>query len=154
MEKTPVSFTGAHSQKSYDEQGHFDWHPDGRRYEYGTRAQFDFGGLAEALQWLNSLGKENIFKRIQTFSREAATAIQDSRKFELASPLSDSERSGIVVVRLPAGNVGTQISQKLIREDRILVSPLEDPRNLRLSLHFFNTWKEFETLMSRLDYYC
>lgn len=154
LEKTPVSFTGAHSQKSYDEQGHFEWHSDGRRYEYGTRAQFNFGGFAEALRWLDSLGTENIFKRIQTFSLEAATAIRNSKKFELASPLSDSERSGIVVVRLPAGSLAAQVSQKLIEEDRILVSPLEDPRNLRLSLHFFNTWKEFERLMSRLDHHC
>ena len=154
LEKTPVSFTGAHSQKSYDEHGHFEWHPDGRRYEYGTRAQFNFGGFAEALRWLNTLGTESISKRIQTFSREAATAIRNSKKFELASPLSDSERSGIVVARLPASSLAAQVSQKLIEEDRILVSPLEDPRNLRLSLHFFNTWKEFETFMARLDRYC
>lgn len=154
LEKTPVSFTGAHSQKSYDEHGHFEWHPDGRRYEYGTRAQFNFGGFAEALRWLDSLGTETIFKRIQAFALEAATAIRNSKRFELASPLSDSERSGIVVVRLPVGSQAAQVSQKLIGEDRILVSPLEDPRNLRLSLHFFNTWKEFERLMSRLDHHC
>jgi selenocysteine lyase/cysteine desulfurase len=151
---TPVSFTGAHSSQSYDDQGNLEWHPDGRRYEYGTRAQFNFGGFAEALRWLDSLGMERIFKRIESLSLEAATFIRKSRKFELASSLSDSERSGIVVVRLPVGRLGTQISQKLNEEDRILVSPLEDPRNLRLSLHFFNTWNEFETLMSRLDHYC
>jgi L-cysteine/cystine lyase len=154
LEKTPVSFTGAHSQKSYDEHGHFEWHSDGRRYEYGTRAQFNFGGFAEALRWLDSLGTGKIFDRVQRLSLEAAKAIARSKKFELASPLSNLERSGIVVVRLPAGSSATDASKRLINEDRILVSPLEDPRNVRLSLHFFNTWKEFETLMSQLDHYC
>jgi selenocysteine lyase/cysteine desulfurase len=154
LEKTPVSFTGAHSQKSYDEHGNVEWHPDGRRYEYGTRAQFNFGGFAEALRWLDSLGTERIFDRVQRLSLEAAKAIVRSKKFALASPLSDSERSGIVVVRLPEGRTAMDVSQRLMKEDRILVSPLEDPRNLRVSLHFFNTWKEFERLMSQLNHYC
>ncbi|MBM3801067.1 MAG: aminotransferase class V-fold PLP-dependent enzyme [Acidimicrobiia bacterium] len=154
LEKTPVSYTGAHSQKSYDEEGHLEWHPDGRRFEYGTRAQFNFGGFAEALRWLESIGTDEIFDRIQRLSLQAGMVIRSSKKFELASPLSDSERSGIVVVRLPAGSSGEEVFQKLAQLDRIVVSPLEDPRNLRISLHFFNTWKEFETLMSRLDHYC
>jgi len=154
LDSTPVSFTGAHSHKFYDDQGRFEWHPDGRRYEYGTRAQFNFGGFAEAMRWLEDLGMARVYARIQELSLEAATAIRNSKKFELVSPLGDAERSGIVVLRLPKGSLGTAVHQRLDREDRILVSPLEDPRHLRVSLHFFNTRNEFATLLSRLEEYC
>jgi aspartate aminotransferase/aminotransferase len=93
--------------------------------------------------------------QIESYRRKRGIVLDMlSKKFELASPLSDPERSGIVVVRLPAGRSAMTVSQQLIKEDHILVSPLEDPRNLRLSVHFFNTWKEFETLMSQLNHYC
>jgi selenocysteine lyase/cysteine desulfurase len=51
LEKTPVSFTGAHSQKSYDEQGHFEWHPDGRRVVFFFSARPRTFADVEILQW-------------------------------------------------------------------------------------------------------
>ena len=86
-------------------------------------------------------------------SLRAGAAIKGSGKFELVSP-ADGSRSAIVVVRLPKGASAAAIGTKLDEEDRILVSPLENPRDLRVSLHFYNTWTEFEALMSRLDHYC
>ena len=58
------------------------------------------------------------------------------------------------MLRLSQGHAAREISAKLANSDHILVSPLDHPRDLRVCLHFFNTWGEFETLMSRLDTYC
>ena len=153
LEHTPVTFTGAHSQDSSDSEGHYRWHPDGRRYEFGTRSQHDFGGLAEALRWRQGLGPERIFERIQEMSLRAGEAIQASKKFTLVSPLAQGERSGIIVLRLPEGASATAVAAKLEANDRIVVSPLENPRDLRVSFHFHNTWSEFELLMDRVARY-
>ena len=151
---TPVSWTGAHSQTSHDDKGNFEWHPSARRYEFGTRAQAVFGGFAEALRWMRSLGRQNIHDRVAALSRRASRKIQKSGKFGLVSPSDEMSANGVVVLRLPQGHDAQEISAKLARSDHILVSSLPHPRDLRVCLHFFNTWGEFETLMSRLDTYC
>ena len=152
LDGTPVSFTGAHSHESFDDQGHFRWHGDGRRYEYGTRDQANFGGFAAALRWLKDIGWDKIYGRVKEQSLEVARRIEDSKKFKLVSPADDS-RTGLVVLRLPEGCLGQDVYQKLNR-DSIHVSSLENPRDLRISMHFFNTMDEFETLMQRLEAHC
>ena len=154
LAETPVTFTGAHGTKSYDAEGHFEWQPDARRYEFGTRTQAVFGGFAEALRWLDAIGWGRIHQRIKEQFFRAANRIKDSKKFSLVSPWDQDSRSGIVVLRLPEGYTGQNLYETLLNRDRILLSPLEQPRDLRISLHFFNTWDEFEALMQRLESYC
>jgi L-cysteine/cystine lyase len=154
LAKTPVSYTGAHSEESADSDGHYAWHPDSRRFEYGTRDQANFGGLAEALRWRESIGLSKTYDRIQDLSLRASRAVEQSGKFGLVSPTADGERSGIVVIRLPAGIEAAAVAKKLESDDRIVTSPLENPRDLRASLHFHNTWAEFEALLDRLHRYC
>ncbi len=154
LETTPVSWTGAHSYLSLDDEGEYEWHPNGRRYEFGTRSQAVFGGFAEALRWLDHIGWDKIYQRISELSGSAAQIVKESKKFELVSPLDRESRSGVFVLKLPAGFSGIEVYNKLAEADRILVSPLDEPRDLRVCLHFFNTMEEFETLMARLDQYC
>ena len=154
LEATPVSWTGAHSYLSLDDEGQYEWHPNGRRYEFGTRSQAVFGGFAEALRWLDHIGWDKIYQRISDLSGQAAQIVKESKKFELVSPPDKESRSGVFVLKLPEGSSGLEVYNKLAEVDRILVSPLDKPRDLRVCLHFFNTMEEFETLMARLDQYC
>lgn len=154
LESTPVSWTGAHAQHSVDHEGNFDWKPDARRYEFATRSLAVFGGLAEALRWLEAIGWDKIHQRISALSRHAVESIKQSRKFQLVSPGEDASRNGIVVLKMPNGFIGREIYEKLGSRDHILVSPLQDPGNLRICIHFFNTEKEIDTLLTRLDAVC
>ncbi len=154
LETTPVSWTGAHSYLSLDDHGEYEWYPSGRRYEFGTRSQAVFGGFAESLRWLDQVGWDRIYERISELSGKAAQIVKKSERFELVSPLNHESRSGLFVLKLPEGSSGLEIYNKLAEADRILVSPLDNPRDLRVCLHFFNTMEEFETLMARLDHYC
>lgn len=149
-EQTPVSYTGAHAHQTLDAAGHHIWHPDSRRYEYGTRAQFNFGGFAEAARWFESLGADQVYARIQELSLRVSRAIEETGRLQLVSS-AGADRSGIVVVRLPEGQSAKEVSRRLLERDRILVSPLENPRELRLSVHFFNTWPELERTLERLS---
>ena len=151
LESTPVDWTGANAQASMDEDGGFAWHPDARRFEFATRFQAGFGGWAESLAWLKSLGWPRIHGRVLELSGHAVRQIQASRRLRLASPAAEAERNGIVVVRLPEGFTASACYDRLREEDGMLVSPAGRPRDLRVCLHFYNTRLEFDRLLERLE---
>lgn len=154
LEKTSVSWTGAHSQESIEDDGQYEWYPNGRRFEFGTRALAVFGGFAEALRWFEDLGWDRIHRRTAELSRETATWIQDSKLFQLVSPMTSESRSGVVTLRLPDGFLGMDFYERLAEKDGIVVAPLEHPRDIRVCVHFFNTWEEIEKLGIKLNEYC
>ena len=154
LDSTSVSWTGAHAQAEMNAEGDFKWHPDARRYELATRNQAGFGGWAESLRWLDSIGWENIHARVSQLSAYASEAIQKSAKFSLVSPSESSRQNGIVVLRLPNGFKGIDLYHRLREKDDMLVSPVDHPRDLRVCLHFFNTESEFDALLGRLEVYC
>ncbi len=154
LDATPVSWTGAHAQAEMGAEGDFAWHPDARRYEFATRNQSGFGGWAESLRWLDSLGWEKVHVRVSRISAHASDAIQKSEKFELVSPSESTRQNGIVVLRLPVGFKGLEFYHRLREQDDMLVSPVDHPRDLRVCLHFFNMESEFDALLERLEAYC
>jgi L-cysteine/cystine lyase len=153
IETTPPSWTGSNAQSSMDEDGAFTWQPDARRYEFATRFQAGFGGWVEALQWLGSLGWDRIHQRIRELAAHASATVAHSRRLQLVSPSEREQQNGIVVVRLPAGPTALDAYTRLREEDRMLVSPVSHPQDLRVCLHFYNTEAEFDQLLSRLEYY-
>lgn len=56
LDRTPVSWTGAHAEEAVSAEAGVTWHPNARRYEFATRNQAGFGGWAESLRWLDALG--------------------------------------------------------------------------------------------------
>jgi len=154
LNTTPVSWTGAHSQVVIEDDGQYEWHPDGRRYEFGTRALPVFGGFAEALRWLENVGWDRIHRRTADLSLRFSEWVRDSRLFQLISPLEDESRSGVVSLRLPEGFLGMDFFERLAEQDGIVVAPLEHPRDIRVCVHFFNTWEEIERLGDKLNEYC
>lgn len=151
---TPVSWTGAHSQVTIEDDGEYEWHPDGRRYEFGTRALPVFGGFAEALRWLDNVGWDRILTRTADLSMRFSEWVRDSKRFQLISPLEDGSRSGVVSLRLPEGFLGMDFYERLAEQDGIVVAPLEHPRDIRVCVHFFNTWEEIDRLGVKLNEYC
>lgn len=151
LESTPVSWTGSNAQASMDDNGNFAWHPDARRFEFATRFQAGFGGWAESLFWLRSLGWAGIHARNVELSGHAVEGIRASRRLGLVSPAAEAERNGIVVVRLPEGLTAAACYDRLREEDGMLVSTTGRPRDLRVCLHFYNTRLEFDRLLERLE---
>lgn len=151
---TAVSWTGSGAQASMDEEGHFEWQPDARRFEFATRFLAGMGGWHTALQWLAQLGWPRVRVRIAQLAAYAGDAIRRQSGLELISPTDPTQRNGIVVLRLPAGFKATDLYDRLRQQDRILVSPVSQPRDLRVCLHFFNTEAEVDRLLARLKVYC
>jgi len=151
---TPVSWTGSGAQASMDEEGHSEWQPDARRFEFSTRFLAGIGGWHTSLQWFAQLGWPRVRERMAQLSAYASEQIPRQPRLELISPADASLRNGIVVLRLPPGHKGTDLYDRLRTNDRILVSPVSQPRDLRVCLHFFNTEAEIDRLLARLRAYC
>ena len=151
LERTPVSWTGAHGTVRYDETGVLEWMPSARRFEFGTRAQAVFGGFAEALRWHEAMGWERLLARTAAQSAQALDRLVRSPVLRPVTPAADGERSALLVARLPEGRMtGAQVYAALA-DERMLVSPLDDPRDLRLCLAAFNTMDEFERVVARIE---
>jgi len=154
LNKTLPSWIGSHSHSTMDYEGNFTWKPDASRFEFGTRALADFAGFNRALMWLQKIGYKKIYDRIDYLIRYALEKVNKNNTFQVVSPESEGERSGILVLRLPRGIKAGEIYDKLAKNDHILTSPLKREQDIRVCLHFFNTEEEFDILMEKLEEYC
>ena len=79
--------------------------------------------------------------------------MQASKHLAMTSPTAAEARNGIVVVRLPAACKATAAYETLQQENRMLLSPVTHPQDIRLSVHFFNLPQEIAAVIDRLDRY-
>ena len=147
LDEVRLSWAGAHSHESMDYEGRYTLLPSAARYEFGTRALADFHGFGRAVAWMEEIGFERIFARIRDLVHHAVEAVARSGALQLASPEDPADRSGILVVRLPAGCDPNELYRSLGVEERILGSPVRGERDFRLSIHFFNTREEIEAAL-------
>jgi selenocysteine lyase/cysteine desulfurase len=153
LDETLLSWNGAHSHATMDYEGHYELKPDASRFEFGTRALADFAGFDRALTWMETVGLERIYQRIQDLVEFAIERTQKSPELEIASPTTREDRSGIFVLRLPEGVDANEVYQKLSSEKRILTSPVRRERDLRIAIHFFNTEDEIEQAFQAIEAY-
>jgi len=101
----------------------------------------------------DELGWDRIHARIVELAGFAAQAVQASKHLAMTSPTAAEARNGIVVVRLPAACKATAAYETLQQENRMLLSPVTHPQDIRLSVHFFNLPQEIAAVIDRLDRY-
>jgi len=125
---------------------------DASRFEFTT---LHFGaalGLAEAVEEINEIGIEKVWKHDIGL---ADLIIEGSRRMgiEVASPTTEDERSAIVSLRLPNGISSKEISRRLQNEHSIIVTSRAGL--LRVSPHIDNDARDvsalFEALSSLLE---
>jgi L-cysteine/cystine lyase len=153
LDETLLSWTGAHSHVVMNYEGHYELKPDASRFEFGTRALADFAGFDRALTWMETVGLERVFKRIQDLVGFAIERASKSPNLGIASPTTAEDRSGIFVLRLPEGVDATEIYRGLSSEKQILTSPVRREGDLRLAIHFFNTEDEIEQTFQATEAY-
>jgi selenocysteine lyase/cysteine desulfurase len=122
---------------------------DASRFEYTT---IHFGaalGLAAAVEEINEIGIEEVWRHDLAL---ADLVIDGARLLgiEVVSPLSDSERSAIVSLRLPEGVSSEEISRRLQDEYSILVTSRAGL--LRVSSHIDNTEGDIQSLLEALKH--
>ena len=120
---------------------------DASRFEYTT---IHFGaalGLAAAIDELVGIGMEEVWRHDLELVDSIVEGIS-GLGIDIVSPLSDSERSAIVSLRLPSGNSSIEVAERLQSEYSILVTSRSGL--LRVSPHVDNNLEEIESLVSAL----
>ena len=153
LNETKLTWTGSHSHSSMDQKGNYELLPEARRFEFGTRALATFSGFHEAVKWCESFGIKRILNRIDDL---VVYAIKDwtKRGFNITSPTSKDQRSGVLVIELPTGCNGWDIYDTLRLKESTFTSPVDAPNDLRVAIHFFNTRSEIKKTFDIIESYC
>ena len=154
LDEVRLSWAGSHSHSSMDYEGAYTLLPSAARYEFGTRALADFAGFARAVQWMEDIGLARIEERIQSLVDHAIEVVDRTDGLDVSSPRARPDRSGVFVLELPEGCDATQLYNDLREDDGILASPVRQPRDFRLSLHFFNTRNEIDAAVAAMAARC
>lgn len=154
LDDVRLSWAGSHSHATMDYEGNYTLLPSAARYEFGTRALADFAGFARAVEWMESVGLERIDDRIQSLVDHAIEAVDGTDGLSMTSPRTRPDRSGVFVLKLPAGCDATGLYNDLRESADILASPVRQPRDFRLSLHFFNTRDEIDAAVAAISERC
>ena len=154
LDDVQLSWAGSHSHDTMDYEGSYTLLPSAARYEFGTRALADFAGFARAVDWMEQIGLERIHNRIQSLVDHAIEAVDATNALSLTSPRTRSDRSGVFVLKLPEGCDATDLYNELRDDAGILASPVRQPRDFRLSIHFFNTRDEIDTAIDAISERC
>tara|TARA_Y100000814_G_scaffold174081_1_gene127223 strand:- start:52 stop:558 length:507 start_codon:yes stop_codon:yes gene_type:complete len=151
LDQIQLSWAGSHSHESMDYEGSYSLLPSAARYEFGTRALAEFAGFHTAIEWMEDLGWDRIYTRIQDLVSHAIERTHQSEILEVVSPEAESERSGVFVLRLPESMDATNVYERLGADSHILTSPVRRERDLRLAIHFFNTVEEIDSALEAIE---
>ena len=154
LDQTLMSWSGAHSHSTMDYEGNYELLPSAARFEFGTRALATFAGFDRAVTWMEDIGMERILGRINRLVAYAIERTQEYPRLAISSPVSPEERSGVFVVKLPAGCDALDMYNTLRTDAGILASPVKWDRDFRLSIHFFNTTDEIDETLAALNARC
>jgi len=146
MEPLVVGWFGTQDPFNFD-RSELRLRTDARRFETGTytlpQAWTASGGLSIILE----VGVDQIRERNQELTR-AIIARADDIGMDLLSPSTDSQRGGLVRVRVPGGgDAAERVLHALFERDVVL-----DKRgdSLRISPHFFNSEDDIERCFTEL----
>lgn len=113
--------------------------PDARRFEPGSFNTVGIAALGASLELLLSVGVERIWERVRRLT-EGVIEAAGRAGYEVLSPRSPDERSGIVTFRVPG--VPAQALWKALLSRNAVCSPRLG--GIRVSPHFYNTADEID----------
>ncbi len=154
LDDVQLSWAGSHSHATMDYEGNYTLLPSAARYEFGTRALADFAGFGRAVAWMEQIGLERVEDRIQSLVDHAIEAVDATNGLAMTSPRTRPDRSGVFVLKLPEGCDATALYNDLRDNAGILASPVRQPRDFRLSIHFFNTRDEIDAAIAAISERC
>ena len=154
LDDVQLSWAGSHSHATMDYDGGYTLLPSAARYEFGTRALADFAGFGRAVDWMEQIGLERVEDRIQSLVEHAIEAVDATNGLAMTSPRTRPDRSGVFVLKLPDECDATTLYNDLRDNAGVLASPVRQPRDFRLSIHFFNTRDEIDAAIAAISERC
>lgn len=146
LEPTTVGWFGTKEPFEFDRSG-LNLRDDARRFETGTYTLPQAWTAAEGLKMILEVGVDTIRARNQELSRLIIEE-GDRAGLDLLSPREDTDRGGLVRLRVPGGvDKAKEVLHALFAENVVL-----DQRGdaLRISPHFFNDERDIATCFRAL----
>lgn len=121
--------------------------PTARRFEYAAYNLAGIFGFNAALELLLGIGIEQIQERVLALT-DRLVALLNKRGFEILSPRSEGEASGIVTFRYLDRKVDYPALAKDLKRKGVVLSARGG--GLRAAPHFYNNEEDLEKLMEAL----
>ena len=136
---------GAYSAGEFDlAKGTLEFAPSAQRYEYGTVSIPLRFGLGAAMNFLQKIGMENIWKRDQSLSTRLFNGLKSIPYISVLSPESSTERSALVTFKhekVPYGDLQRRLDTYKLRTRGVGEGGVNA---LRISTHLYNTPEEVD----------
>jgi len=141
-------FVGAYSDNGFDFlKGTFAFHQSAQRYEYGTVSIPLRVGLGAALNFVHTIGIENVWKRDQSLSTRLMEGLKEIKSVKVLSPADPRMRSAMVTFMhdtLPYPKLQEHLNTYQLRTRSVSEGGLAA---LRLSTHIYNSFEEVERVL-------
>jgi cysteine desulfurase / selenocysteine lyase len=138
-------FIGAYSDEWWDFDKGLKYHSTAQRYEYGTYNVPLMHGLGVAVDFLDSIGLNEYYKRSHTLASDVIGSLSGIPNVEILTPSHPEEFGSIVTVRLK--NIDTADLQKFLTDRFRLRTRFVAEAGLnalRISIHIYNSRDEVD----------
>ncbi|MEX1139557.1 MAG: aminotransferase class V-fold PLP-dependent enzyme [Bacteroidota bacterium] len=146
-----AKFVGAYSDNGFDfQKGELKFHPSAQRYEYGTVSVPLRVGFGAALNFLNRIGMENVWKRDKQLSGYLYEQLSGLSDIRVLSPAMDSERSAMITfqhVTIPYLEMQAHLNTYKLRTRGVAEGGVN---GLRISCHIYNNHEEIDRMVEGL----
>jgi len=143
-----ATFIGAYSDKGFDfQKGTLDLHPTAQRYEYGTVSIPLRVGLGAAINFIQRIGIENVWRRDKALSTYLFEKLQTIPFVDVLSPAGETERSAMVTFahqKVPYLELQTHLNTYKLRTRGVGEGNVNA---LRISCHIYNSFAELDRLI-------
>ncbi len=143
---------------AYSNTGHFDMvtgevhlNPTAQRYEYGTVSTPLFVGLGASIEFLLSIGMENVWGRVHAMGTALKKGLNDLG-VEVLSPQHPDEQSSIITFRMKNVDRG-DLQSFLWEEYKLRTRGIYEGglNGIRISLHIYNSFNEVDKVLAAVD---
>ena len=148
LDTVRATSVGAYSTGEYDwVEGRLNFHPDAQRYEYGTVSIPLRAGLGAAIEFVQRIGIETVWKRDQMLSTRLFEGLREMPRVTVLSPEDPTMRSAMITLMvdgLPHLKLQEHLNTFNLRTRSVTEGGLAA---LRISFHVYNLPGEVETVL-------
>ena len=148
LDKIEAKFVGAYSDNGFDfQKGTLAFHPTAQRYEYGTVSIPLRVGLGAAINFIQRIGIDSVWKRDKSLSTHLYEGLLKVPSISVLSPANDTERSAMITFvhdKIPYLEMQTHLNKFNLRTRGVAEGGVNA---LRISCHVYNTFEEIDRLV-------
>jgi selenocysteine lyase/cysteine desulfurase len=144
-----VSWTGSKAGAWDPETDALEFADTAHRFEFGGRHLPLYNGMGRGIEFVESVGTENVETRVRGLTARLKAAIKEIPGAGLRSPEPPELSTGIVTFSV-GGLTGAELNDRMWERWKVKGRPALSDTAMRLSVTFFNSDDEIETVISAI----